>query len=50
MDADSEYCQECGLKKDDVGLVEDPFQRDVHQEQVMRYLCDDCYDKLVEDI
>lgn len=43
-------CDMCGGKSIDVSERDDPYQADVHDVFVKRYLCDFCYNELVSDI
>jgi len=43
-------CESCLEDKEDVSTVFDPFDEDVHGEQNLVDLCDDCYEKIAADI
>jgi hypothetical protein len=43
-------CDHCGKEKDDVEYCVDPYEFEINEELVERYLCEDCYDSLTEDI
>lgn len=43
-------CEYCGEEKNDVEYVVNPYIEDVCNEDLKEWICDECYDKLVEDI
>lgn len=43
-------CDSCGKRKRDVQWIIDPFQEDVYNAVVWRWLCGDCEQKLCDDI
>lgn len=45
-----ETCDSCNKQKPDVKYTSDPFMQDVHNETVMRHLCDECYHEICSDI
>ncbi len=42
-------CEVCGEEKK-CRYIADPFDEDVNNATVMRWLCDECYDNLCDDI
>ena len=43
-------CDECGKRKQSVQWIADPFQGDVYNTVVMRFLCGKCYGMLCDEI
>ena len=43
-------CERCGKEKDDVEYVVNPYEFEINEEIVKEYLCEDCYNKLNEEI
>ena len=44
-----ERCEKCGCK-DCASYVEDPYQKDMNDTIVMRWLCSECYADIAGDI
>ncbi len=43
-------CRRCGKMKPDVTYVANPYDQDIHNEIVMEWLCNDCYQEYCDDI
>lgn len=43
-------CEICNKEKEDVELLENPYRREIDCVSEEMYLCEDCYDRLAEDI
>ena len=46
--AQGHWCERCGKEEGD--LVNDPYQRDMYDRDVEKYLCHDCYSDIAGDI
>jgi hypothetical protein len=46
----NEWCEMCGERKSDVTLRRDPFLWEVYDEEVLKYLCDDCWQTRKDDV
>ncbi len=47
--AKAERCENCGCR-DCAEYIENPYNKEVYSNKAMRWLCADCYNKLVMDI
>lgn len=43
-------CDDCGKFDDTVSYREDPYIKELYGQSQFEYLCDDCYNKSLEDI
>lgn len=43
-------CEYCGKLKEDVSKCIDPYLLEIEGEEVIRNLCDDCYEFLCDEI
>lgn len=45
-----DVCDFCGVAKEDVVWIADPYVEDIYDEISMVYLCGDCYGERVDEI
>ena len=50
MFIDGHKCEICGKHKGDTKWSIDPYQADVNNEEIYRWLCDECYRDLTWEI
>jgi len=43
-------CEYCGKSKQDVSSTDDPYMSEIQEDYSQHFLCDDCYQRALEDI